>query len=109
MKDATVTAIIDAFLHDYLSHFGVLQVITTYQEAQFESYLLSQFFQFTGCQRHRTSSYHPQSNGLVKNSHRRLKTALRMQVNPQYHNFPSVLLSIRNTPKPEIDCCSVEC
>ena len=63
-----------------------------------------------GCQRHRNTNYHHRSNGLDENSHRRLKAALRMQVNPQvwHHSLPLVLLSIRNTPKPEIDCCSAE-
>ena len=103
IKDATVTTVIDAFLLGYLSHFEVPQVITTDQGAQFESHLFSQFLLFIGCQRNRTVSYHPQCNGLIENSHRRLKAALRMQVNPQhwYYNMPLVFLSIRNTPKVE--------
>ena len=58
-----------------------------------------------GCQRHRTTSYHPQSNGLVENAHRRLKAELRMQASPDrwFHNLSLVLLSIRDTIKDEID------
>ena len=63
MKNATVITTIDAFLHCYLSHFlshfGVPQVIMTDQDAQLESLLFSQFLQFSGCQRNRTTRYHP--------------------------------------------------
>ena len=63
-----------------------------------------------GCQRHRTTSYHPQSNGLVENAHRRLKATLRMQASPDrwFHNLALVLLSIRNTFKDEIDCAPTD-
>ena len=63
-----------------------------------------------GCQRHRTTSYHPQSNGLVENAHRRLKAALRMQASPDrwFHNLPLVLLSIRNTIEDEIACAPTD-
>ena len=107
IKDATISTIIDAFLHGYVSHFGVPSVIITDRGAQFEPALFSQFLKFLGCQRNRTTSYHPQSNGLVENAHSRLKAALRMQISPHrwYYNLPLVLLSIRNTPKAEIECC----
>ena len=110
MKDATTLSVIEAFMHGYISHFGVPNVLTTDRAAQFESALFSQLLQFLGCQRNRTTSYHPQSNGLVENAHRRLKAALRMQINPQrwYHNLPLVLLSLRNTPKAEIECSPAE-
>ena len=81
-KNAIVGTNINASLHGCLSHFGVSQAITTDQGAQSESVLFSQFLQFMGCQRNRTTSYHPQSNGLVENSHRKLKAVFRMQVNP---------------------------
>ena len=67
-------------MHGYLSHFRVPDVITIDQDAQFESLLFSHFLQYLGFQRNRTISYSPQSNGLVENSHRRLKAALEMQV-----------------------------
>ena len=66
--------------------------------------------QFSGCQRHGTTSYHRQSNGLVENAHRRLKAASRMQASPDrwFHSLPSVLLSIRNAIKDEIDCAPTD-
>ena len=106
MRDCTAQSVVDAFLHGYIAYFGVPKVIITDGGAQFNSFRFTCLLQFLGCQRHRTTSYHPQSNGLVENAHRRLKTALRIQASFDlwFHNLPLVLLSIRNTIKDKIDC-----
>ena len=48
-----------------------------------------------------TTSYHPQSNGLVENLHRRLKDALRIQKYPSqlYYNLPIVTMVFRTIQK----------
>ena len=79
MRDCTAQSVVEAFLYGYVACFGVPKVITTDRGAQFDSFLFAGLLQFFGCQRHRTTSYHPQSNGLVEKAHRRLKAALRMQ------------------------------
>ena len=105
MRDCTAQSVVDAFLHGYVAYFGVPKVIITDSGAQFDSFLFTGLLQFLGCQRHRTTSYHPRSNGLVENAQRRLKAALRMQASPDrwFHNLPLVLLSIRIIIKDEID------
>ena len=110
MRDCTAQSVVDAFLHGYVAYFGVPKIIITHRGAQFNSFLFTDLLQFLGCQRHRPTNYHPQSNGLVENAHRRLKEALRMQASPDrwFHNFPLVLLSIRNTIKDEIDCAPTD-
>jgi len=57
-----------------------------------------------------TISYHPQSNALVENLHRRLKDALRMQKFPnRWHlNLPLVALVIRTTMKEDYPCSPAE-
>ena len=106
MRDSTTQSVVDAFLHGYVAYFGVPKVIITNRGAQFDSFFLTGLLRFLGCQHHRTTSYHPQSNGLVENAHGRLKATLRMQASPDcwFHNLPLVLLSICNTIKDEIDC-----
>ena len=101
MKDCTAQYVVDAFLHGYVTYFGGPKVIITDRGIQFDSFLFTGLLQFSGCQRHRTTSYHPQSSGLVENAHRKLKVALRMQASPDrwFHNLPLVLLSICNTIK----------
>ena len=110
MRDCTAQFVVDAFLHGYVAYFYVSKVIITDRGAQFDSFLFTGLLQFLGCQRHCTTSYHPQSNGLVENAHRRLKAALRMQASPDrwFHNLPLVLFSICNTIKDEIDCAPTD-
>ena len=110
MRDCTAQSVVDAFLHGYVACFGVSKVIITDRGAQFDSFLFTGLLQFLGCQRHRTTSYHPQSNDLVENAHRRLKAALRMQASPDrwFHNLSLVLLSICNAIKNEITCAPTD-
>ena len=100
MKNCTAQSVVDAFLHGYKSYFGVPKVIVIHSEAQFDSFCLYRFTSIFGLSAHRNSGYNPQSNSLVKNTHRRLKAALRMQVSPNrsFHSRPLVLLSIYKIP-----------
>ena len=52
--------------------------------------------QCIGAKQNRTTSYHPQCNGLIENFHQRLKDALRVQQNPTDWaiTLPLVLLHI---------------
>ena len=63
-----------------------------------------------GTQHHRTTAYHPQSNGLVERFHRHLKSALRARLTgPSWtQELPWVLLGIRTVPKEDLGCSSAE-
>lgn len=53
-----------------------------------------------GVQHIRTSSYHPQANGLVERLHLTLKAVLTAQESPKWTQHLSiVLLALRNTIK----------
>ena len=110
MKDLSSISVVNAFLHGYVSHFGVPATVTTDRGAQFGSNLWTQLMQCIGAKRNRTTSYHPQCNGLIENFHRRLKDALRVQQNPTDWaiTLPLVLLHIRNTVKEDLECSSAE-
>ena len=58
------------------------KVIITDRGAQLESFFFTGLLQFLDCQRHRTTSYNPRSNGLIENAYRVLGASLRMQVSP---------------------------
>ncbi|GFR81950.1 Pol polyprotein [Elysia marginata] len=59
---------------------------------------------------HRTTSYHPQSNGLIERLHRTLKAALKARLKgPNWvDELPWVLLGLRRAPQPDLGSSSAE-
>ena len=55
-------------------HFGIPATITTDRGAQFESRLWDTLCNQFGITRNRTTSYHPQSNGMVEHFHGQLNS-----------------------------------
>ena len=70
--------------------------------------------QHLGAKRNRTTSYHSQCNGLIKNFYQRLKDALRVQQNTTDWAaslplaLPLVLLHARNTVKEDLNCSTAD-
>ncbi|GBN37366.1 hypothetical protein AVEN_144850-1 [Araneus ventricosus] len=62
-----------------------------------------------GTNRIRTTSYHPQSNGLVERFHRHLKNSIIAHSQPKWtETLPVVLLGIRSAKKPDINATYAE-
>ena len=68
---------------------------------QFTSQLWKSITQLLGTRLHRTTAYHPQSNGLVEKFHRHLKSALQACLtSPNWtQGLPWVLLGIHTAPR----------
>ena len=64
-----------AFVVTWISRFGVLLHITD-RGTQFKSELFAELSKLVGFHRLRTTSYHPQCNGLIERCHRAIKTAI---------------------------------
>ena len=77
----TAEVIVQAFLSDWISHFGVLSTTVTDCGRQFESELWHKLMSLLGSKRASTMVYHPQTNGMVEKFHQ-LKAALKAQPNP---------------------------
>ena len=110
MRDITAEITMEIFMNGWIQHFGCPLTVVTDQGSQFTSHLWKSYMKILGIKHITTTSYHPQSNGIVENVHRRLKDALRMQKFPQqwYYNLPIVMLVLHTTIKEELHCSPAE-
>lgn len=105
IADISAATVAWTFLAVWVARFGVPAIVTTDRGGQFESALFRELNSFLGCQRIRTTAYHPQANGLVERFHRTLKQSLRALPFPQHWCLflPLVLLGIRCSLKTGTD------
>jgi cleavage and polyadenylation specificity factor subunit 1 len=103
MRDMTTECCTNALLQ-WISFFGLPRFLTSDRGSQFESTLWSSLMTRLGITHQSTTSYHPQSNGLVERFHRQLKDSFRAKLSTSSWVFylPVVLLAFRNTLKPDI-------
>ena len=66
LRNITTESVIDAFAHNWISSFGIPKAITTDRGGQFTSAMWEQLLKTWGIKAHRTTAYHPESNGLVE-------------------------------------------
>ena len=72
-----------ALVENWISKFGVPEIIITDQGTQFQSDYFKDIARILGIEQRRTTAYHPQCNGKIERVHRTLKTALRAHMNSQ--------------------------
>lgn len=108
MASMTAEEVAATFINGWIARFGVPLVVTTDQGRQFESSLFNQLLQICAVRRVRTTSYHPQANGMVERLHRQLKAALMCHSTTWSQALPLVLLGIRSALKEDIGCSSAE-
>ncbi|CAK1579888.1 unnamed protein product [Parnassius mnemosyne] len=109
LKDITAESVAKAFLSGWIARFGCPTDIVTDRGRQFESALFAQLSRFIGFKHRRTTSYHPQCNGLVERFHRQLKTAIMCHADSSWTEaLPIVLLGIRSSFKEDLQSSSAE-
>ena len=110
LTDITAPSVARSLVSGWIARFGVPSTITTDRGGQFESSLWAQLIAILGTTRCRTTSYHPQSNGLVERFHRQLKGALKAQLDVRSwtESLPMVLLGIRTALKDDLHCTAAE-
>ena len=103
IRGVSTGEVLHAFVATWVSRFGVPARVTTDRGAQFTSGEWKKWCQQHGVEHITTTSYHPQSNGLVERLHRQIKDALRAREGSQNwtEHLPWVLLGIRSAPKEE--------
>ncbi len=99
-----------AFVFNWIARFGVPLDMSSDRGPQFTSELWSAMCELLGINIQRTTSYHPQANGLVERFHRRLKEAIRTRLTGSnwLDELPWVLLNIRTAPKEDLNTTSAE-
>lgn len=110
LSDITTPTCARALVFHWISRFGLPTDISSDRGSQFTSELWSAITELLGSKLHRTTSYHPQANGLVERFHRHLKSALRARLTgPNWIDvLPWVLLGIRSAPKEDLGSSSAE-
>ena len=100
----------NAFIHNYVSRFGTPDTITTDRGRQFEAKFFKELMSTFGINRIRTTSYHPQANGMVERFHRQLKAAFKCLDCPWqwFDKLPFILLSLRNCFKDDLKSSPAE-
>ena len=107
--DIRAETVADAFFSGWIARYGPPATITTDRGAQFESKLWDNLFNQFGIIRNRTTSYHPQSNGMAR-FHRQLKAAIMAHEspNPWTITLPAVLLGVRSAVKERLGRSAAE-
>lgn len=100
-----------ALIAGWISRFGVPHRITTDRGRQFESQLFNQLNTMLGTKHLRTTSFHPQANGMIERWHRSLKTSLKAKLTNSANwidEIPLVLLGLRTAVKIDIGASPAE-
>ena len=101
LTSITAESFARAFISTWISRFGVPALITSDFGTQFTSSIWARVCETLKISHSTTTSFHPQSNGMIEHFHRSLKSSLRARLAGQdwVHHLPLVLLGLRTTPK----------
>ena len=101
MQTISAEACVRTFISTWVSRFGVPAVLTSDRGAQFTSSVWTGVCSVLGISPSTTTSFHPQSNGMIERFHRSLKAALRARLagSNWFSHLPLVLLGLRTVPR----------
>ena len=110
LKETASSDCARALIANWIARFGVPSDITSDRGSQFTSGLWTEISQRLGMRLHRTTAYHPQSNGLVERFHRSMKSSLKARLTDAnwLDQLPWVMLGIRTAPKEDLQASAAE-
>jgi len=90
-----------AFISTWVARFSVPAILTSDRGTQFTSSVWSGVCATLGISPSTTTSFHPQSNGMIERFHRSLKNSLRARLasSDWFLHLPLVLLGLLTSPR----------
>ena len=109
LADMTAKSCACALLRHWVARYGVPDTIVTDRGRQFTSDLWSALTTALGITKKQTTSYHPQSNGMIERQHRTLKERLVSRAcasgsSSWMQHLPFVLLGLRSAVREDSAC-----
>lgn len=103
IRDITAETVAKAIYEGWITRYGCPVRLTSDQGRQFESQLFTELLRYLGVKKLRTTSYHPQANGLVERWHRSLKAALmtRLDTGSWVNELQTVMFGLRAAGRSE--------
>ena len=109
VQEISAQSIAEVFYQAWVSRYGAPKILTSDQGAQFESRLFSALLSLIGCERVRTTAYHPASNGLIERWHRVFKAAIMCHSDTKWtRTLSTVLLGLRSHVRPDTGASPAE-
>lgn len=111
IQDIHAEKVAKVIYEGWIVRFGCPIRITSDQGTQFESSIFNYLMKFLGIHRIHTTSYHPQSNGMVERWHRSLKSALMARLNNSQkwlEELSTVMFGLRIVPRTDTNVSAAE-
>jgi len=109
LKETSAATVARTFHDTWITRYGAPKLLTTDQGSNFESQFFTAYLSLIGCERLRTTAYHPASNGIIERWHRTFKTALMCHADTNWlRTLSTVLLGLRTAIRLDTDAAPVE-
>ena len=111
LRDISALTCARAFLYHWVSRYGVPSTLTSDRGTQFVSERWRKTAVLLGTVTNSTTSYHPQSNGMVERMHGTMKGALKakLESDPNWIDMLHVvMLGMRAAVKQDLNCSASE-
>ena len=91
MKNMKASTIAQILMNEFITRYGVPEILHTDQGRNFESSLIKELCHTLGINKTRTSPYHPQSDGMVERFNRTLLNMLTITTDENVQNWDTLL------------------